>query len=87
MVRIMEESNNLNPTFNPKIPDPAKPELMEDPRPVGIYIDDAEAFLSNYYVGDGDGAVIGLLVNSQHIDTSKTFLEYLFRKFRLLINH
>lgn len=78
VTRVMEAARNLDSTSNIKIPDPSRPDLMEDPIPVGIYIDDAERFFSSYYVSDGDRTVMGFLLNSQHMDTSLVFLEYLF---------
>lgn len=77
VVQIMEASNRMELDFSPEIPDPTKPELMEDPIPVGVYIDDSEKFFSSYYVSNGDRAVLGFVINAQHLDNAVTFLEYL----------
>lgn len=61
-----------------EVTDPAKPELMKDPIPVGVYIDDCERFFSNYHVYNGSRTVLGFVVNARHMDNAVTFLEYLF---------
>ncbi|MCM1046252.1 MAG: hypothetical protein NC417_12155 [Candidatus Gastranaerophilales bacterium] len=77
VAQVMEAARNMD-TSSVKLPDPSRPDLMEDPIPVGIYIDHIDRFSSSYYVSDGDRTAMGFLLNSQHLDTALTFLEYLF---------
>lgn len=78
VAQVMEASRDINSSSSPILPDPTRPDLMEDPIPVGIYIDGADHFFSSYYVSEGDRTAMGFLINSQHIDTALVFLEYLF---------
>ncbi len=61
----------------PEAPDPDKPEEMEEPIPVGIYVTDCEK-LTNVYYFSGDYAAIGVMINSSHVETAIQFIEYLF---------
>ncbi len=76
--QIVEAASNLDTSFDPEIPDPTKPELMDDPVPVGIYVEHSKKLTSSYHLGEGDRIVMGLLPNSRHTQTSLAFLDYLF---------
>lgn len=55
------------------------PENMEDPMPVGIFINDsALATSTSCYVGTD--AIAGIVVNTQRLDTARTFLDYLWNE-------
>lgn len=75
--QIAEANYNLDTSFQPKSPDPTKPELMEEPVPVGIYVDGSTILTSSYRISDGDRIVVGFLANSQHADMSVMFIEFL----------
>lgn len=56
-------------------PDSTKPEIMEDPIPVGISLDAAaDAFRASYQMKDN--AVIGICVNSEQSENALAFLRY-----------
>lgn len=57
-------------------PDPKKPELMEDPIPVGIDISDREAFQSAYYFPD-TVSYLGVVANVPRPELMKQFIEFL----------
>lgn len=61
----------------PEAPDPDKPEEMEEPVPVGIYVTDCDRLTDVYYFS-GDYAAIGVMINSSHVETSLQFIDYLF---------
>lgn len=61
----------------PEIPDPDKPEEMENPIPVGIYVTDCDKLTDVYYFS-GDYTVAGIMINSSHVETSLQFIDYLF---------
>lgn len=75
--QIAEANYNLDTSFQPEIPNPTKPELMEDPVPVGIYVDSSTLLTSNYRISDGDRIVAGFLANSNHTDMAIKFIEFL----------
>ena len=63
-------------------PDPTKPEEMETPIPVGIYLDNSTKLRENFYFqgedGEAEHVAIGIYVNTQHLDYALSFLEYVF---------
>lgn len=58
------------------LPDPTKPEAMEDPIPVGINISDLEDFRSAYYLTDAP-LYLGIVANAPRPDTALQFIDYL----------
>lgn len=59
------------------IPDPRKPEAMEDPIPVGIDITDRQSFRETYYFPDSV-IYFGVITNTQRPEMVMTLLDYLF---------
>lgn len=62
---------------NIKIPDPTKPEAMEDPIPVGIDVSDRKDFQSAYYFPDTT-LYLGVITNTTRSELTKDFISYLF---------
>lgn len=62
---------------NIKIPDPLKPEAMEDPIPVGIDVSDLEDFQSAYYFPDTT-LYLGVIANTARPEMTRDFIDYLF---------
>lgn len=62
--------------FPEDAPDPAKPELMEDPIPVGINISGCEAFRDAYYLAD-TVSYLGVVVNVARPELMKQFIQFL----------
>lgn len=56
--------------------DHTKPEDMESPVPVAIYIDSSEK-LNNAYVFKEESVVLGIPLNTQHLQTTLLFIDYL----------
>ena len=71
-----DETYDLN-FVAPEPPDPAKPEEMENPIPVGIFVTDCDRLTDVYYFS-GDYAAVGVMINSSHVETSLQFIDYLF---------
>ncbi len=62
-------------------PDPTKPELMEEPKAVGIYLDAvADAFDQCYYITRDDDAhlILGIYASSSRDEETHEFIAYLF---------
>lgn len=60
------------------LPDPSKPELMEQPVPVMIDLSSCEE-LSCFYPNLSDGYVFSLFANAKHLDKTLEFLDYLMK--------
>lgn len=58
-------------------PDPRDPSKMEEPIPVGIYLDEAnEAFNKEFQIAD-DVGVVGIYVNTKHPELCRAFVDYI----------
>ena len=62
--------------YNQPRPDPKDPSQMQDPVPVGIYLDEANAdFYENFQIENGTG-VMGVFQNSKHPELCRAFIDY-----------
>lgn len=61
----------------PKAPDPRKPEEMEKPIPVGLFVSHLNKISDAYYFS-GDYSALGILVNAPHPEKALQFVEYVF---------
>lgn len=59
------------------IPDPTKPEAMENPIPVGIDVSDRKDFQTSYYFPDTT-LYLGVIANTPRPELTKQFVAYLF---------
>ena len=59
-------------------PDPRKPEIMDDPIPVGIDVSDRVALRESYYYESDAVVYLGFMGNSTRKDLALQFLNYLF---------
>lgn len=76
MKTIAEARENLEPTNITELPDPTKPELMDDPVPIALFVNDSVKLKDNvFFVGK---PAIGILVNAPHPETSLQFIDFLF---------
>lgn len=73
--KIEEANNNLDESFQPKYPDPRKPEEMETPVPVGIYLNDCDKLKETFYFR-GDEIVLGVYANTNHLDTTLQYIDF-----------
>lgn len=63
----------------PEAPDPTKPEEMEQPIPVGLFVTDLPK-LSDVYYFTGDYAAVGILSNAPHPENALAFVDFMFDK-------
>lgn len=70
------EYNPENPV-TVRIPDPAKPEEMEDPIPIGLFVTDCKKLTEEYYF-NSDYIALGVMVNSSNQENSLKFIDFLF---------
>lgn len=72
----LPESDDLENAY-PDMLDPRKPEEMEQPVPVGLFVTDCTAITDTYNFGNDDIA-IGVVGNAPHIENALKFIDYLF---------
>lgn len=81
---INEDLNNLDGLDDVVYTEPTKPEEMETPIPVGIYLDNSEKLRENYYFRGESGAaehvVMGIYINTEQLDNALKFLEFVFEE-------
>ncbi len=75
---IEEAESSLEPVDMPKIPDPSKPEEMNNPIPVGLFTNELDALTDYYYLSE-EGSVIGVPVNTKNLDNAVKFIEFITR--------
>lgn len=78
-VRARNEAS-LNGTFDKYVKkeyDHHSPEGLEDPVPVGLYIGDCEQ-ITKHYTFNEESVVIGIPLNTSHLETTLTFIDYIF---------
>lgn len=86
--KVADEIDAANSTFDdtyvPVYADPTKPEDMEDPIPVGIYLDDCPKLRDNYYFRGEEGAaehiVMGIYCNTERTENVMKFLDFVFEE-------
>ena len=61
----------------PDMPDPDKPEDMEQPIPVGLFVTDCD-ILTDTFDFNGDYCAIGIMVDAPNVENSLKLLEYIF---------
>lgn len=76
--QVQLAETEMDSSLRPEIPNPARPELMADPIPVGIYIDNCSEFLDIYTFPDSEHVVLGVLSGAPHEDMTITFINYIF---------
>lgn len=59
-------------------PNPTKPELMEDPIPVGLAVGDREALRASYYYHPDTVLYLGVITNTQRPELTRQFIDYIF---------
>ena len=76
---IVDEKNagyrNLDDNYTPEYPDPRNPEAMQNPIPVGIYLDDTCTLRNYYYYAEGD-VIAGVVGNTERAETASMFLDF-----------
>ncbi len=74
--RILDSPDNLYTDYVLIAPDPRKPEEMEEPVPVGIYLDECEELRERFYFRSDD-VVACVFVNTKRLDTALQYLNFL----------
>ena len=63
----------------PEAPDPTKPEEMENPIPVGLFVSHLDKISDAYYFS-GDYSALGVLLNAPHPEKALQFVDYVFEQ-------
>lgn len=73
-----EAAYNLDMESVPETPDPTRPELMEEPVPVALFVDECQGLMDSYYFSSGERVVLGVVVNTKRPELSVEYIDYLF---------
>ncbi len=65
----------LNYDYVAVYPDPKSPELMKDPVPVGIYLDEDAALMESYFFS-GKNPLIAVPINTEHAEMASLYIDY-----------
>lgn len=71
--------DNLDYSYTPGGQDPRDPLTMEDPVPVGIFLDNAAALKESYSFSGGQ-AVIAVVANTQRPEAARSCLDYILQQ-------
>ena len=82
VLAIEAANDDMNTDYTPEYPDPLHPEDMQDPVPVGICLTGCKDLTDNYYFR-GDGIVMGIYANAEHVQTAVDLAEYLLNKWKV----
>ncbi|MCM1540253.1 MAG: hypothetical protein NC121_03225 [Blautia sp.] len=72
----ISDPNNLTLDMSYDFPDPRKPEEMERPMAIGIFLDECEELRKSYYF-QSDDVVFSVFGNTSRVETVLRYLEYL----------
>ena len=67
--------DNFDESYVPYYPDPRKPEEMEQPVPVGLYLKESDGFTGNFLFKTED-VVLAVLQNTKRPETTRQFIDY-----------
>ena len=70
-----EAMDRSDDSYVPSYPDPRKPEEMERPVPVGLYLDNSQNFRNNFFFMTDD-VVLAVLQNTAKPETVRQFIDY-----------
>lgn len=68
----------LDYEYVPVYPDPLKPETMQDPVPVGIYLGNASPLRESYFYA-GDKIVVSVVANCKRPELAAQFIDFLLQ--------
>lgn len=78
VVDAVSEANERGQSYDLPYPDPRNPDAMENPIPVGIYLDNCATLKENFYFRSEEMA-LGVYVNSSRVDTALKFIDYIMQ--------
>ncbi|MCR5255428.1 MAG: hypothetical protein K6D96_05805 [Acetatifactor sp.] len=79
VAEINSEDNIYDASYvAPEAPDPTKPEDMQDPIPIGVFVTDCEKLTDNIIFYDESFVALGIPANAKHPETAVKLIEYLF---------
>lgn len=73
------EAQDSGQEYEDVFPDPRHPEEMEDPIPVGLFLDDCNKLKENFFFASED-IVLGVYINSKNVDTAVKFIEFIMQE-------
>lgn len=76
VVDAVSESDDKGQLYDGGYPDPRQPDAMENPIPVGIYLDNCPQLREHFYF-PSEELVWGVFINSSKTETALQFLEFI----------
>lgn len=73
------EAQQKGETYEADFSDPRQPETMENPVPVGIFLDDCPKLKENVLFGDEE-IVLSVLINSSELETGLKFIDFIMQE-------
>ena len=80
VARAREEAALTSEDFTdlPEYPSPKNPEAMEDPVPVGIYLDENADIRENYYFLDGE-VILSVVINGTNTENASKYIDFVLQ--------
>lgn len=75
----LDQPDNLFTDFELYAPDPRNPEAMEEPIPVGIYLNNSTALRDSFYFKSED-VIACVFANTKRLDTALQYLDFLMEE-------
>lgn len=74
----LDSGESLYTDYELDAPDPTKPEEMEDPIPIGLYLNSRET-LNQYFFFQDESVVAGVFVNTERLDAALQYLDFVMQ--------
>ena len=79
IVDALIEAQNKGEIYEAVFSDPRQPETMENPVPVGIFLDDCPKLKENVQFGDEE-IVLSVITTSSHVETGLKFIDFIMQE-------
>lgn len=74
----IQDAEARDETYDAVFSDPRQPEAMENPIPVGIFLDDCQRLKENVQFFDEEN-VLSVLINSSNVETALKFIDFVMQ--------
>lgn len=78
IIDAIQEAEARNETYDAVFSDPRQPETMENPIPVGIFLDDCQGLKENVQFFDEE-IVLSVVINSSNVETALKFIDFIMQ--------
>ena len=78
VIDAITAADDKGQSYDGGYPDPRQPDAMENPIPVGIYLDDCPQLREHFYF-PSEELVLGVFINSSKTETALQFLDFIMQ--------